>query len=101
MSFLTPYLNLFSSILVKKTKKQECRPKEVGRFSSKAKGRDQMEVTLDRPWDLGTENVDIDQGDVAESSNLQSEMETAQLLHNSGDKKGNFICICPKSGACI
>ncbi|XP_063444755.1 uncharacterized protein LOC134725132 [Mytilus trossulus] len=75
---------------VKKTKKQECRPKEVGRLSSEAKGRDQMEVTLDRPWDLGTENDDIDQ-DVAESSNLQTETQTAQISNNLKNKKVTII----------
>ncbi|CAC5383808.1 unnamed protein product [Mytilus coruscus] len=72
---------------VKKTAKQECRTEEVGRFSSKAKGRDQMEVTLDRPWDLGMENVDLDQEDVADLSNSETEMDIAQILHNPGDKK--------------
>ncbi|XP_052069253.1 uncharacterized protein LOC127708422 [Mytilus californianus] len=70
-----------------KTAKQECRTEEVGRFSSKAKSRDQMEVTLDRPWDLGTENIDLDQEDVADLSNSDTEMDTAQILHNPGEKK--------------
>lgn len=39
----------------------------------------QMEVTLDRSWDLGTENVDIDQEEVGLSSNLQTEMQTVQI----------------------
>ncbi|XP_071133013.1 uncharacterized protein [Mytilus edulis] len=76
---------------VKKTKKQECRPKEVSRFSSKVKDRDQMEVTLDRPWDLGTQNVDIDQEDVAEASNLQTETQTAQILHHPKTKKVTIL----------
>lgn len=74
---------------MKKTKKQECRPEEGGRLSSKAKGRAQMKVILHRPWDLGTENVDGDQEDVADLSDLQTEMKTAQILHNPGKKKGN------------
>ncbi|CAG2234286.1 unnamed protein product [Mytilus edulis] len=84
---------------LKKTKKQECRPEEVGRLSSKAKGRGQTKVTLDRPWDLGTENVDGDQEDVADLSDLQTEMKTAQILHNPGNKKESSPPKINKTGA--
>ncbi|CAG2216514.1 unnamed protein product [Mytilus edulis] len=58
-----------------------------------------MEVTLDRPWDLGTQNVDIDQEDVAEASNLQTETQTAQILHHPKTKKESSLPKINKTGA--